>query len=202
MLTSVQMTRTKLIIGLGNPGTEYEKTRHNVGFLFIDYLASKIKADDFESDNKSGVILANGSISLKNKTTKLILAKPQSYMNKSGPVVSALMKKFKLKPENIIVVQDDLDIPFGNIKLSFDKNSAGHQGIESIIKNLKTKKFYRLRIGTQNKTLQKAHQQSTKKRDEMVKDFVLNKFSPNEQETLTNLYPDVFDRLLSILHQA
>ncbi|MBX4211367.1 MAG: aminoacyl-tRNA hydrolase [Candidatus Yanofskybacteria bacterium] len=195
------MSKTKLIVGLGNPGSEYEKTRHNVGFLFLDYLAPKTKADAFAPDEKEAS-LTEGSLALKTKTFKLVLAKPQAFMNASGPVVASLMKKFKLKPEDVIVVQDDLDIPFENVKLSFDKNSAGHRGIESIIKSLKTKKFYRLRIGTQTKALQKVYRESTKKKDELVKDFVLKKFTPGEQDALKNLFPQALDRLLGILHQS
>lgn len=114
-----------MIIGLGNPGKEYEYTRHNVGFLFIEFL----------EDN------------LKNK--KIILAKTRVFMNKSGKAILSLMKRHKLKPENILIVHDDIDILWRDFKFSFGRSSAGHKGVESVIKELKTKNFWRLRIGIQ-----------------------------------------------------
>ncbi len=119
------MDKIKLIVGLGNPGKEYEHTRHNAGFLFIDILENN----------------------LKNK--KIILAKTQAFMNKSGAAILSLMKFYKIKPENILVVHDDIDILWGKFKLSFGRSSAGHKGVESVIKSLKTKNFWRLRIGIQ-----------------------------------------------------
>lgn len=123
------MNKIKLIIGLGNPGKEYELTRHNVGFLFIDELDNYLK-------NKK----------LKFKIT---LAKSQSFMNESGKSVADAIKYYKVKPENTLVVHDDIDILWGKFKFSYGRSSAGHKGIESIIKSLKTKNFWRLRIGIQ-----------------------------------------------------
>ena len=113
----------KLIIGIGNPGKKYERTRHNAGFLFIDEL-ERLKI-------------------------KITLAKSQSFMNESGRAVVDLIKFYKVKPENILIVHDDIDILWGNYKFSFGRSSAGHKGVESIIKSLKTKNFWRLRIGIQ-----------------------------------------------------
>jgi len=112
-----------LIIGLGNPGKKYEKTYHNAGFLFIDYLTGKNPADD------------------------LILLKPTTFMNESGKSVKEALKRFSVKPEEILVVHDDSDIELGKYKISFGRNSAGHRGVESIIKSIGTKNFRRLRIG-------------------------------------------------------
>lgn len=140
----------KLIIGLGNPGKEYERTRHNVGFLFIDILEN----------------------SLKNK--KIILAKTQTFMNKSGAAVLALSKFHKVKPENILVVHDDIDILWSNFKFSFGRSSAGHKGVESVIKSLKTKNFWRLRIGIQ----------PTVKKHTKADKLILKKFTPAELKIL------------------
>src|SRR3990167_3865360 len=140
---------TKLIVGLGNPDQEYQNTRHNVGFMFLDYLTKKIDANDFAEDKKSNALVSKSKI----EKTLTILAKPLCYVNKSGEVVSKLAKFYKVKPADIIVVQDDLDIEFASFKNSFEKNSGGHKGIESIIKALKTNKFYRLRIGTSIRAL-------------------------------------------------
>lgn len=193
---------TKLIIGLGNPdlpaggqARNYEGTRHNIGFMFLDYLAKKIGANDLVENKKLNALVSKSKI----EKTPVILAKPLSYVNKSGEVVFKLSKFYKIKPTDIIIVQDDLDIEFGFFKNSFDKNSGGHKGIESINKTLKTKKFYRLRIGTSIRALEKAREQSDKKRDAFVMNFVLTKFSPKEQDTIKKMFPEVYERLLQII---
>ena len=147
----------KLIIGLGNPGKEYENTRHNMGFLFID-------------------ILENNFI---NK--KIILAKTQAFMNKSGASVLSLMKSNKIKPENLLIVHDDIDILWCNFKFSFGRSSAGHKGVESIIKSLKTKNFWRLRIGIQPIQNTKYKIQNTRMRADKI---ILKKFTPNDLKEL------------------
>lgn len=184
-----------LIIGLGNPDPEYAETRHNIGFMILDFLAKKAGADGFEKNKKLNALVTKGSLA----NQKIFLAKPLLYVNKSGEAAAKLVKNLKLKINNLVVIQDDLDIEFGNVKLSFDKNSGGHKGVESIIKALKTKKFYRIRIGTSTRSLQKARQQSDKKRNEFVRDFVLSKFSPKERETLKDIQKQVLQRLEQIL---
>jgi PTH1 family peptidyl-tRNA hydrolase len=186
---------TKLIVGLGNPDEQYQNTRHNVGFMFLDYLAKKIDSNSFTEDKKSNALTSKSKI----EKTSVILAKPLSYVNKSGEVVAKLAKFYKIKPADIIIVQDDLDIEFGLFKNSFEKNSGGHKGVESIIKALKTNKFYRLRIGTSIRALLKAREQSDKKRDAFVMDFVLAKFSPKEQEVIKKMFPDIYKRLIEII---
>jgi PTH1 family peptidyl-tRNA hydrolase len=186
---------TKLIIGIGNPDQEYQNTRHNVGFTFLDYLTKKINADNFELDKRSNSLITKSKLD----NLSVILAKPQTYVNKSGEAAVKLKNFYKIKPEDIIVVQDDLDIPFGNTKISFDKNSGGHKGVESIMKPLKTKKFYRLRIGLGTKALQKARQQSDKKRDEFVRNYVLSKFSKTESEKLKEVFKDSYEKLNRLL---
>ena len=128
----------------------------------------------------------------------MILAKPQTYVNKSGEAVKKLTTHYSLLTTNLIVIQDDLDIPFGNTKISFDKNSGGHKGIESIMRALKTKKFYRLRIGLAKPALAKARRQSDKKRDEFVVKMVLSKFSPSEQEQLKNIFKEGYEKVSGI----
>ena len=198
------MTKIKLIIGIGNPDEQYQNTRHNVGFMFLDYLAKKSGADDFEFDKKSNSLVSKTKL----EGSPVTLAKPQTYVNKSGEAVKKLIVNCKLparssggKIENLVIVHDDLDIPFGNTKLSFDKNSGGHKGIESIMKALKTKKFYRLRIGLAKPALQKARQQSDKKRDEFVVKMVLSKFSPAEKEELEKVFKDGLEKLKSTLRE-
>lgn len=183
----------KLIIGIGNPDEQYQNSRHNVGFMFLDYIAKKIGADGFVLDKKSDSLISK--IKLAKPGTVLYLAKPQTYVNKSGEAVKKIIRNLKFEIRNLIVVHDDLDIPFGNIKISFDKNSGGHKGIESIMRMLKTKKFYRLRVGLGTRALTKARALSDSRRNEFVRNFVLSKFNPKESEELKNLFKKSSERL-------
>ena len=170
----------KLIIGIGNPGKEYENTRHNLGFLFIDALAKHLNAPDFEFNKK-----LNSEIS----EVGLRIAKPQTFINKSGDAILALSKFFKIKPENILVVHDDIDILWSNFKFSFGRSSAGHKGVESIIKSLKTKNFWRLRIGIQ----------PTLKKHVSADKIILKKFTPAELKTLNQTIKKIIPTLSPIL---
>ena len=199
------MATTKIIIGLGNPDQEYQDTRHNIGFMFLDYLArlqrgspsaaKKTDANDFEFDKKLNAELTKTKVEVAGKNYAAILVKPHSYVNATGVVAAKLKTHFKVKPEDFIIAQDDLDIPFGNVKLFFEKNSGGHRGIESVIKALKTNKFWRIRFGTANVAVKKAHQQSEKKKDELIRNFVLAKFTPKEREDLKSLFKSALERL-------
>ncbi len=111
-----------LVTGLGNKGEEYEKTRHNTGLIILDLIK--------DDSNK-----------------KIIFFKPNCFMNESGGPIATIARKNKIKPENVVVIYDDMDIPIGKIKISFNRSSGGHNGVESIIKNLKTEGFLRIRVG-------------------------------------------------------
>lgn len=150
----------KLIIGLGNPGEEYENTMHNTGEIFVSYLASAPKLEREEASFEYA------------KMGNIILVRPKVFMNESGIAVKEAVKKFKVKPEEILIAQDDSDIFLGEYKLSFGRGSAGHKGIQSIMNYLDTKDFWRLRIGI-------------RKSSGRAGDFVLQKFS---KEDLKNLY--------------
>ena len=187
----------KLIVGIGNPEEKYKDTRHNIGFRFLDYLVKETEAGEFELDKKLNAMV------LKTKIDKfpVVLAKPLTYVNESGKAAAALAKTYKVKPQDIVIVQDDLDIEFGSFKNSFDKNSGGHKGIDSVIRALKTKKFYRIRIGLAVKALDKARQQSDAKRDAFVRNFVLSPFSPADEKMLKTMFPKIYERLLMVLKQ-
>ena len=189
------MAKLKLLIGLGNPDEEYYLTRHNVGFMMLDYLAKRNDSGEFELEKKFNALVSKG----KMETAPVVLVKPLCYVNKSGEVAIKVKNFYKVKPEDVILIHDDLDIEFGNFKLSFDKNSGGHKGVESVMKSLKTKKFYRLRIGTQNSALKKAYKFSEKKKDEAIKDFVLGKFSKKETEELKTIFKAASERLSELL---
>ena len=136
----VNKANIKLIIGLGNPDKEYEKTFHNVGFLFANFL-----------NEKTGWQREKGKKFEYFKNGKVVVIKSSVFMNESGKAVLEAVKYFSagnaVKPEQILIIHDDADIELGKYKLQFDRSSAGHKGIESVIKTLKTQKFWRLRIG-------------------------------------------------------
>jgi PTH1 family peptidyl-tRNA hydrolase len=132
-----------LIVGLGNPGLKYEKTRHNVGFMVVDSLLKKLTSvkDSVWEENKK----FNSQIAKAGED--LILAKPLSFMNASGEPVAKLMKFYKIQPFGLYVVHDDVDLPLGKIKITVDRGSAGHKGVESIMRSVGSKNFVRIRVG-------------------------------------------------------
>lgn len=182
---------TRYIIGLGNPDSHYDRTRHNVGFMFLDYVATKNGCGDFTLDKRLNALTTSYTLN-KNRVW---LIKPLTYVNKSG----AVAEKLKTKPEHVILVHDDLDIALGNTKQSFGKSSGGHKGVQSVVRALKTKDFYRLRIGTATAALKKARAQSDKKRDQFVMDFVLSSFSKREQELLAKALKEGYEKLLPVV---
>ena len=184
-----------LIAGLGNPGKEYENTRHNIGFKVIEYI-NKEYGGEFILDKKT-----NSEISeVKMGGKKVLLAKPQTFMNKSGEAVKGLAKSLKFKVSNLVIIHDDLDIPFGRTKISFGRSSAGHKGVESVIKALKTDKFNRLRIGTFNQQIVKIRKikDKRKKLSEMSK-FVVGPFGSSEKPKLDKLIKEAAEKIKSFL---
>jgi PTH1 family peptidyl-tRNA hydrolase len=131
----------KLIIGLGNPGTGYKKTRHNIGFLAADNIANRNRLSFKESCCNAQICTGTAY------KESIIIAKPQTYMNLSGEAVSGITEHYNLTPKDIIVIHDDMDIEFGRIKIKTQGGSAGHRGIESIIYNLQSDEFLRIRVG-------------------------------------------------------
>jgi PTH1 family peptidyl-tRNA hydrolase len=130
-----------LIVGLGNPGEEYQFTPHNLGFMVIDRLAESHTIRVSRKENTSLVGL--GNIGIK----RLALAKPQTYMNLSGPAVRGLLERYELKPDRLIVVYDELDLPWGSLRIRLKGSAAGHNGVKSLIGSLGTNEFTRIRLG-------------------------------------------------------
>ena len=129
-----------LIVGLGNPGRKYRGNRHNIGFMALDALAAAYKIESSKVQNKA--IVGNGRIQNQN----VILAKPQTYMNSSGDAVGPLARYYKVPPENVLVIYDELDLPFGTIRLREKGGTGGHNGMKSIINHL-GQDFPRVRLG-------------------------------------------------------
>ncbi|EKE19725.1 MAG: Peptidyl-tRNA hydrolase, partial [uncultured bacterium] len=159
----------KLIIGLGNPGKQYENTRHNAGFIVLDEITGSFSFPEFESNKKFNAQISEGTIG----NEKIILAKPETFMNLSGKSVQAIMQFFKIPIENLIVIHDDLDIELGAFKISTDSSAAGHNGVTSIFETLGTQKITRIRVGIEG---------AEKKKDRIIPGdvFVLQPFSTEE----------------------
>lgn len=165
----------KIIVGLGNPGKEYIKTRHNAGFLVLDAIASQHNLK-FTENKKFNALIA--------KNQDLLLVKPLTFMNNSGQSVQSVLSFYKLIPkklglfkeknsdlsEVLTIIHDDLDIPGGKYKLSIDSRAAGHNGVQSVINHLKTKNFTRIRVGIKPAEDRKVD----------IKKYVLKNFSSNE----------------------
>ena len=162
----------KLIVGLGNPGKKFKKTRHNIGFWILDEFSKKFKFPKFKLSKKFRSLISQKMINKE----RIFLAKPQTFMNESGKAVKILTKSHKLKTKNLFVIHDDLDLPLGKFKISKGRGSAGHKGVQSIIDELETKDFVRFRIGL-----------SLKQTDRPVygtKNFVLKRFNKSEKKVI------------------
>jgi PTH1 family peptidyl-tRNA hydrolase len=170
----------KLIIGLGNPGEKYQKNRHNTGFIILDELNEDWSFPDFEFSKKFNADISEGIF----EGDKIILAKPQTFMNNSGEAVQKIMSFYKLASEAILVIHDDLDINFGESKISNDSGPAGHNGVQDIINKIGTKNFKRIRIGIEG-------EEKRKTRIIPGDVFVLQDFSSEELETIKNLAKEI-----------
>ena len=169
----------KLIVGLGNPGLEHDKTRHNLGFMVVntflkDFPMSEIS---FRQEKKFQAEVAEIDWQpKKGKAEKVILAKPLTYMNGSGIAVAAISKFYKIAPADVWIINDEIDLPLGSLKIRFAGASAGHKGVESIIEHLGTDKFWRFRIG-----IGEQREKVETKRVKAIDNFVLGEFSEGEK---------------------
>ena len=177
-----------LIVGLGNPGIKYERTRHNIGFRVLDKLQKENDFPDFKFSKKS-----NSLISKKNTgKEEIILSKSETFMNNSGQTVKKLITYYSMPLTNLIVVHDDLDLLLGKMRISKNRGSAGHKGVESIIKELGSKNFARLRIGIRN---QKSKVKNSEK-------FVLKNFTKEEAKTIEKIIKESCSSLKMILSKG
>lgn len=175
-----------LIIGLGNPGKQFEGTRHNVGRAIVGAFQKKTAAPNFVLNKKWGALTSEGG----QGKNKFVLLLPETFMNKSGNAVGAAARFYKVKPASIVVIHDDSDIEFRRAKMSFNKSSAGHKGVESIIRALKTEAFWRFRIGIQKK-----------KRVDAEK-LVLQKFSPDEKKIIAKTVKKTIEAFTVLLQET
>jgi len=172
-----------LFVGLGNPGAEYEKSRHSVGRMVLQaWVKTPGKEADFSPwilDKKINALSSKGDV----LGTEVRLILPETFMNNSGKSVKPLITSIK-KAHNLVVIHDDVDLPIGKMKICFDRGSGGHRGLESIIKAIKTREFIRIRIGVSPKT----PSGKIKKPDsEKIVDFIIGNFKPTELEELKKI---------------
>ncbi len=168
----------KLVVGLGNPGDKYAQTRHNLGFMALDEYAKK---------NLGPEIVWNPEKKLNTEVIRLndlMLVKPQTYMNNSGMAVTKILNYFRLKPEDLIIIHDDLDLPLGKIKVRLGGAAAGHHGVESIINYLKTDQFIRVRLGIGNLRTKSAEHGGEHVN---VEHFVLSSFPSKEKSSVKKM---------------
>lgn len=166
-----------IIVGLGNPGEEYSETRHNAGRMAVCAFAKKYIEGDFEYTKKAQAQVLEGKVAKE----KVTLVLPDTFMNKSGESMKAFVK-FPKQAKKMIVVHDDLDIPLGKFKVSFNKSSGGHKGVESVIRAVKTQEFYRIRIGVSPATASGKIKKPSG--DDLINNFIVAPFKPKEMEEL------------------
>jgi PTH1 family peptidyl-tRNA hydrolase len=166
-----------IVVGLGNPGAEYEETRHNVGRMVLDAFSKTEDLKDWQVDKKLNALTTTGKVG----KSKVLLLKPETFMNKSGESVKSLVKS-KKSAETLVVIHDDLDLPLGKIKISFNKSSGGHKGVESVMKAVKTEAFIRLRLGISGETV--GGKIKKPQGDEKVIDAILGEFKESEKTEL------------------
>jgi PTH1 family peptidyl-tRNA hydrolase len=164
----------KLIIGLGNPGKEYARNRHNVGFHCVNQLAKQFSINLKQRQCQSQI--GFGTIA----GTKVLLAKPRTFVNLSGEAVKQLMRKNGITVNDVLIIYDDLDLPLGKMRLRNDGSSGGHKGMKSIIAALGSQNFCRIKIGIGRP----AQEQDTDRDEEMVVNHVLSDFTPKEEQVI------------------
>lgn len=187
----------QLVIGLGNPGPEYQDTRHNIGFQVVDKLAHELgpKTVNWQLDSKHQALVA--------PLSSVILVKPQTFMNASGTAVASLVRYYKLKPADILLIHDDLDLPLGKIRIRQKGGSAGHNGVQSIIDALGSDAFTRVRLGIgRGKEAAPGKLAEKTRRHQTVINFVLSRFHRGEAGEFRKLVIHGADAVRSILTEG
>jgi len=187
------------VIGLGNPGEEYEETRHNAGRMAVEAFAKRTDLPDFVPNKKAAGLISQGEVSstdVRPKITEKVTAiLPETFMNKSGGSVSPFITSVK-KAEQLIVVHDDLDMPLGKIKILFNRGAGGHRGVESIRKAIKTEAFIRVKIGISPTT----PSGKIKKPDsEKILDFIVGKFKKPELDIMKKTAKEAAEAIETIV---
>jgi len=192
---NVEAPMQYFIVGLGNPGEAYKDTRHNAGRIVLEYFRKKHGFSEWEEEKKLKGLIAEGKVGKH----KVLLVTPETFMNNSGKSVAPLIKK-KADLERLIVVYDELDMPLGKLKISYNRSSGGHNGLESIIKSVKSPAFARLRVGISPATpLGKLKKPSG---DKAVHDFIIGNFKERELDVLKKVAKQTNDALEFIITEG
>jgi PTH1 family peptidyl-tRNA hydrolase len=183
----------KLIVGLGNPGRGYASNRHNVGFICLNHFARTqgIRFDKKQCKARIGLGEVAGS--------EVVVAKPQTYMNRSGRSVSLLARKFNVSLNNLLVIHDDLDLPLGKIRIRQGGSAGGHKGVGSIIIELGSQNFIRIRVGIGRPVKNEGFTEFSE--DEII-NYVLSDFTPDEKQAITQVIPRVSEAILCLLTEG
>ncbi|MBI2048617.1 MAG: aminoacyl-tRNA hydrolase [Parcubacteria group bacterium] len=184
-----------IIVGLGNPGAEYEKTHHNAGRMAVEHFAKKYEGDAWRFDKKANAQVAK--VSAEGVSATCIL--PDTFMNKSGSAVVKYVKSVKAA-QKLVVVYDDFDLPLGRIKISFARSAGGHKGVESIMRALKTDQFVRIRIGIAPENAKGNAKVITG--EEKVLKLILGKLKPAEETELKKVFKRISDALATIVSEG
>lgn len=184
----------RYIIGLGNPGEEYELTRHNAGRMAVLDFIKKQDLEEPEFDKKLKALAVKGEVGKE----KIQIILPETFMNKSGDSLKKLITSAK-SAKNLIVVHDDIDLPLGKIKISFGKSSGGHKGVESVIKAVKTKDFIRIRIGISAAT---PAGKIKKPSGEQFLNYIIGKFKPAELAVFKKVLKNISSALETIIKEG
>ena len=182
-----------LIAGLGNPGSKYEGTRHNMGFMVADCLAERWSVQF--SDHKGLSKLGKGVMNLDGKSAKFFLAKPLTFMNDSGAAVSSISAYYQIEPDHIVVIHDDMDLDFGRIKVKAGGSAGGHNGIRSIDRSLGTPNYARVRMGV-------GHAQRGAHSHDNTVNWVLGGFAGAQKSELPNFLADGADAVESVIFRG
>jgi len=183
----------KLIVGLGNPGPSYANNHHNIGFMCLNHFA---RTQGIRFDKKQGKArVGTGEVA----GSKVVLARPQTYMNRSGEPVGYLIKRFGINFNDLLVIHDDLDLPLGKIRIRQGGGSGGHKGIESIVACLGSQDFLRLRVGIGRPT---ATEDSIEISDADIIAYVLSDFTPDQKQIITTVIPRVSEAIYCLLTEG
>ena len=184
-----------IIAGLGNPGEEYEDSRHNTGRMMLHTLHAAGEFTDFKHDKKSNALISKGKIGKESVT----LIAPETFMNNSGKSLVYFVKSAKAA-EKLIVIYDDFNLPLGRIRISFNRSSGGHNGVESVIKSLKTEAFLRVRVGVAPENSK--GNAKTPHGDDKIEKFILGKFKDDEMKELKKVSKTVVEAIEVLIKEG
>lgn len=184
-----------IIAGLGNPGEEYTNTRHNTGRIVLDVVLKEFSKEEFVPNKKVNGLIATGKIGKE----KVTFIEPETFMNNSGKSIAQLVKSVKAA-EKLVVIYDDFNLPLGRIRISFNRSSGGHNGVESIIKSVKTEAFLRIRIGCAPETAK--GDAKVPHGDEKIEKFILGKYKDEELKELKKVAKRVVEAVEMIVREG